>query len=702
MVKNNNREYKITDSNASSYQPHLLNRNTNYTKYPLANNPNAPLQNINYKDRLNMCNQEKNSLVGSTPFSNPWYNVVAGTLGVTAVILALSNPVTLPAAIAAGAGITAAILPIIWPQDSTGNPFFDDLMFVTSDMLNKELSQFVQVLANATLTGLRTEVNAYQRALLHWQTNQQSQAAIDEVVSRYQTTNSQFRTSMSQFTLKGYEVQLLPIYTTVANLHLLHIRDGIKYAQYWNLALSETSVFTNGDFQHRELLFYTEEYTDYCTEWYWKSLSLMEGAVNQNLGWNWIRYNEFRNMMTFTILDSVALFPTYDIRRYNQRLKIEILSRKIYSDPINFLSSGNVQQDDLKYTVLPKLFRQLAEIEFHTSGTQNSYLTYFLSGHKNTYRSTDKNSDENKIPGGLMGEQSNINLTKILPFDSYSSGFNNVGTYSLRRSVNNNPQNTIPSSIVKMNFTNIGGTVVTYDSGNQTSNLLQADSNIPKQKANAATFVPNYDHYLADMILANYDTTPGIKPIDQIKSYSFAWNHGSISFKNIVEPIKDSELQTTIFPAIKASRIDHEIDVEQGYSHTGGPILSSSVQQPFTTEKKFEVHFPFYIIDPSMRSRYYEIRVRYAANNTIRLVAKDLPHSGPNEDLLYATFNNNFTTDLRYSDFKYSTLGRGFLLTPSTDPYHLVLEINHNASHTVTTGQSIFIIDKIEFIPLTM
>ncbi|WP_157404955.1 hypothetical protein [Bacillus mycoides] len=55
----NKNEYEILD--ALQNNSNMSNR---YPRYPLANNPQVPLQNTNYKDWLNMCQT-------NTPFCTP-------------------------------------------------------------------------------------------------------------------------------------------------------------------------------------------------------------------------------------------------------------------------------------------------------------------------------------------------------------------------------------------------------------------------------------------------------------------------------------------------------------------------------------------------------------------------------------------------------------------------------------------------------
>lgn len=697
----------------NSHQNQYMNdspKELNIPKYPLANNPNKSLKNTNYKNWLDTDELKGFSLVGPQPYSGTWATVIGSALGVAAVILSLSNPVTLVGALAAGAGITAALLPILWPDDSSGNAIFNDMMLVTSDMLDQALSGLVIAQANALLTGLKREIDAYQRALLFWQRNQQSQPAINEVVHRYHTLNSQFRTTISQFTLANYEVQLLPTYATIANLHLLHIRDGVKYADYWSLAFSDTdtedtdaSVF-NGDFQHKELLHFMNEYTHYCTYWQYYALTEMEIAVGQNMGWDWIRYNDFRNLILTTVGDIVALFPTYDIRIYNMRLKMEILSRKIYSTPINFLNSGeDLHETDKKYRLPPQLYKKLYDIECHTSGTLHQYLTYYLSGHRSQYRS----------PAGVLsrgkmnGKESNINLTQIVPIGSDSTlGVGNIVSYSLRRTVNN-PTNLIPSSVIQMVFENLRAGYSKYASNNpgiiNKQEPLRATSSIPDQKITSNIYPIFDNHYLADMILADHDDTPSVTPIDQVKSYSFAWNHGSINSKNIVESMKNNEFQTSVFPAIKADELLRGMSVIEGYSHSGGDVLLSKFPNPTTGTEQSVLKFNFSVVGiPQGSSGVHFIRLRYASNYNVN-INYDLRNSSGfafnrSSQIRQTTFNHNSYRDLKLNEFSYFTSPQFVLENTQDWTYSLFITITHPTG-SPTTGDRLFIIDKIEFVP---
>lgn|GEM_PF-6869870 len=677
--------------------PDLLKKQS-YTKYPLVNDPVTPLKNINYKDWLSTYDPEGISLVSPQPYSPTWYNVVSALLAITAIVIALSNPITLTAGIAATAGITAALLPIIWPQGED-NALFNSMMWVTTDMLNKELSGLVQAQSNAILLSLRNELEAYQRALSFWRNNQQSQPAINEVVHRYHTTNSIFRTTIPLFTLENYDIQLLPTYALTANLHLLHLRDGVQYADSWSLAKSDSdtddtdaSVF-NGDFQYQEFLHFMDIYSEYCTEKYWEALSIMEDAVNKNMGWDWRKYNNFRSLMTTSVLDYVSLFPTYDIRIYNTRLKMEFLTRKLYSNPINFLeqTKETVQQLEKKYTEPPINYRTLDSIVFHTSGTANQYSTYYLSGHICNYINTQRFPSN----GPFMGKATNINRTLHLPL-GYRIGVSSVDTLSLRRQVSN-PTNDTPSSIMEMHFKVYGiDNAPSYKSGNTFSNPIKNTTYFPRQKSLPDNYA-HYNHVLNSIILADIDDNSNLAPIDQTKSYSFSWTHESINPLNFLQPINDLQRQATIFSILKLSFASNGTIIK-GYSHTGGDVFLSRIAHSANL-RTTSLSFPFDIND--FQTRPYQIRLRYASNSAVDLTTELAVSNSPSTNEVKnvkKTFNHNSTANLRIRDFSYITLG-DFTLHSLADRFNNVfIRIVHPKSNT-TTGDSLFIIDKIEFIP---
>ncbi|HHT7189440.1 insecticidal delta-endotoxin Cry8Ea1 family protein [Bacillus cereus group sp. Bc222] len=656
----------------TSYNPLGMATNLGHkiNRYPLANNQVSKLKGTNYKDSLVMCNN-----ANPVWFHEPenleftWLNAAVAALTVVSTITALlvAPPIVVGGVVAAGAAILAGTLPLLWPAgEPTKDNTFDELMGAAEKLIKKEISEFVRQTAGAKIESLRQLMNHYQSALEYWKKNPNNQAAIYEVSSRFRIVNAFFVEAMSALSVKGYETVQLSAYAQAANLHLLLLKDGITYANAWSLAYESSG--NPGDLHYREFIDFRREYINYCSKWY------NEGFIDAE---NKLVY---QTAMTIYVLDIIALFSAYDVRQYKYPLKMETLTRTLYTH----LLSENGKQFKHK----PSLFRKLKKIKLYTyKGSSDSWLC----GQKNVYETMNFQLIEDKV----QGSTSDINNTL-----DFGSG----GAYSVTTNIKNND----PINIQKMTFyakdhgENLEYTAM--DSGN----TIEFKRNIPNIDAPSRNLNTNkYTHYLSDCIIDTEEKL-GSK---SIKSYTFGWNHHSIdSTGNYVTDVIDpketnSPFQISQIPAVKASHLSSKgsaggVSVFNGPYFTGGDVILSKVKvnnnESITGKTTMNITLP--LVPKGYRTRSFRIRMYYAANHDGSIKYKYKEKSG--EATFKKTFDRYEPYKIKFEDFQY--LDFDWPVTFDSDGTLANVNLTWEYIHSYIQGQGekLLMIDKFEFIPI--
>nr|AGV55018.1 insecticidal protein Cry27Ab1 [Bacillus thuringiensis serovar mogi] len=673
-------EYKILDAKRNTC--HMSNC---YPKYPLANDPQMYLRNTHYKDWLTMCNNTK--LAGWIPpgsFEFTWLNATVAALTIISVTTALfiAPPLLVGGVIAAGAAILAGTLPLLWPADSKPEDnTFNEIMNATEVLLNTKISDFVRQTADTKITSLQSLMFYYNNALDNWKKNPNDSAAINTVSTRFQIVNAFFVEAMTALSMPGYELAQLGAYAQAANLHLLLLRDGILYADKWNLAKEAT--YKQGDLHYQEFLNYRNQYINHCSTWY------TEGQIEANNKGNGLVY---QRTMTILVLDLIAMFSTYDPRLYTMPTKTEILTRTLYTDGVNRNQTRSIHN--------PGLFRRLEQMELHTYEYQGAQ---FLSGHQNKFRSMNYNHP--LIDGPVQGYSSS-NINKITTI--------NLGDYDKIYSIKTESRDRIVQGSItfdKINFYGAFNKSWLFSVYNQNGPIIK-HSNIPGVEAPSATLdYRNYTHYLSNCIFQS--NRNGVSEPDyNTQSYIFGWNHNTIdptgnyvtdaSFVDNGLPEGRYVPQISQVPAVKASDIYNpgrvvNATVEVGPYFTGGDVIVSKAQLDGSGLARTVITFP--IIPKRYQASGFRVRMYYAANHIGQLSyrAKDLNVTG------YANFTKTFDGweyfRARHEHFKYIEFDTTFSLRNSGQLEEHELQIYYPNTSRVS-GDQLLIIDKIEFIPV--
>ncbi|MBY7115261.1 hypothetical protein ILT06_31160 [Bacillus sp. 17RED48] len=229
---NNNNEYEIIDLHTSSYPS---NRNSNHSRYPYTNNPNQLLQNTNYKDWLNMCQQNqqygKNFEITPTALKD----AVVTAINVNgAIFVAIPTPVTV--VIGTGLILLGSLLSFLWPPEETGGeaqPVWQEFIRNIEEHLKRSIDQQVRSYAINTLKGIDNNIKLYSKSFRTWFNDQNDKSALDNLTKNFSELDNLFEASMPHFASDKHEILLLSIYAQAANLHLLLLRDMLIYGEKW-------------------------------------------------------------------------------------------------------------------------------------------------------------------------------------------------------------------------------------------------------------------------------------------------------------------------------------------------------------------------------------------------------------------------------------------------------------------------------------
>ncbi|ALL11871.1 pesticidal protein [Bacillus thuringiensis] len=349
------------------------------SNYPLANNPNTPFQNINYKDFLNM-NEE------IAPYASS-KDVIFSSMNIIRTFMGFAGHGTAGGIVA----LFTEVLRLLWPNKQ--DELWESFMKEVEKLIEQEITDAVVSKALAELEGLRNALQGYTDALEAWQNNRSDKLKQLLVYDRFVSTENLFKFAMPSFRVGGFEVPLLTVYAQAANLHLLLLKNSELFGAEWGMQQYEIDLFYN------EQKDYVVEYTDHCVKWYTEGLNRLKNASGVK-GKVWEEYNRFRREMTIMVLDLLPLFPIYDVRTYPTETVTE-LTRQIFTDPIGLRGINESKYPDWygaasdSFSLIenravpqPSLFQWLTEFKVYTKYVEPNDKLTILAGHSVTTQYT--------------------------------------------------------------------------------------------------------------------------------------------------------------------------------------------------------------------------------------------------------------------------------------------------------------------------
>ncbi|MDY7522443.1 insecticidal delta-endotoxin Cry8Ea1 family protein, partial [Bacillus thuringiensis] len=660
MSPNNQNEYEIIDATPSTSVSNDSNR------YPYANEPTNALQNMNYKDYLRMSDSySPEYLTSPVPFSQ------FGTVDQIISIIGLLNSAAGIPGLDFVTGLLQFILDFFAPEDP-----WAELMEIVEQLIDQKITESTRDKAFSELRGLLNGYLVYQQSLESWLEN--PNAARSSIVrEQFVALELDFVTSIPSFAITGQEIPLLAVFAQAANLHLLLMRDASVFGERWGLKESEVNTYYN-----RQMT-YTEQYSDYCVKIYNTGLNQLKGTSSSD----WIEYNRFRREMTLLVLDAVAIFPSYDIRRYPVATKTEF-TRIVYTDPLGFdmkkgvvtngwTSVGPSFSSIELLTGSPDLFKWLDKLEIFSKRISapsvfiNSWaghtISQFLTGTSSTTSTTTHGNTANPVQRFVVDtrKQGYIYQTIAYPHAVNTDVFFLFG---------------VPKVIFGLIGVGIPGpTAPNLTFSDSTGGKLESierdsTSELPPIESSSDTPQPiqdTYSHRLdsAAMITTNKSYGSGYIPL-------LGWTHQSVDRNNTIYPDKITQI-----PLVKGEYLWSGSSVVAGPGFTGGDVIQKIYDS-------FETKAVNVSVKVQNTNQDYLIRVKYASpfdlNMTVSLPRDSIAVSGA----FQGTMNKG--EPLTYGNFKYANF-QAIRFKSSDSMIRLSL-----SGVTIPVGTAIYI-DRIEF-----
>ncbi|PGO64238.1 hypothetical protein CN980_25430 [Bacillus cereus] len=663
MYQNYNyKEYEILGIGGRDYQP----------RYPLAQAPNAELQQMSYKDWMNRCaGVESGELFDADAVKTM---LLIGT-GISWAILGVAFP---PLSVAVG--ILNVMISYLWPSQATEDQFsWKQMMSATEQLINQAINPIIKSKAIDALRDLHSSLRDYNQALCNLQTNLDSPDVerYKEVVRReFNDANDKAKSTIINLESDGFQIQFLSSYAQAANIHLLLLKDVKQYGEIWGLtALEVEQYFDNPPSKpgNPGMIQLIEIYTDYCINWY------NRGLQQQAETYYWNGFNDFRRTMTIVVLDIVALWPTYNPINYPKPVKAQ-LTRTVYTPTFGqHIASSKVLFDELELSLVtpPQLFTFLDAVTFYR---RDDELTQY-AGIMQTLRYTSSLSLFQTIQGQRTDLVDNIRIysgvldevwktaSVVGELDNTSSM--NIQTFSFY--LLSNPENPVTIGHVYSSNT----TAATYGFPCVATNIsCIGEPCTPcsiSQPLESICNIPNKASHLLVSVTANVQ--------NHIRLSSYGWNHLSADANNLLDAEKITQI-----PAVKGVRMLSNVSVVKGPGSTGGDLVKMS---------NGDGVFSISITSPATNERVsgYAIRLRYASNADtnfqIFMATKGQPMIVSDQIIPSTSFDNSLT----YQAFDYYTLSEFELKT--------LPEVKQDTFFDFfKRGAGDILIDKIEFIPI--
>nr|BAD35163.1 cancer cell-killing Cry protein [Bacillus thuringiensis] len=675
----NNNGYEVLNSGKGYCQP----------RYPFAQAPGSELQNMGYKEWMNMCTSGDPTVLGGG-YSADVKDAVITSINIASYLLSVPFP---PAGVAAG--ILGALLGLLWPTNTQA--VWEAFMNTVEALINQKLDEYARSKAISELNGLKNVLELYQDAADDWNENPGDLRNKNRVLTEFRNVNGHFENSMPSFAVRNFEVNLLPVYAEAANLHLLLLRDAVKFGEGWGMS---TDPGAERDDMYRRLRSRTEIYTDHCVNTYNQGLQQAKSLqanvsdysrypwtqYNQSGGFsyreakgeyrgteNWNLYNAFRRDMTILVLDIIAQFPTYDPGLYSRPVKSE-LTREVYTDirGTTWRSDANLNTIDAIENRMVgsrqlQLFTWLTEMKFYIRNT-GSITSYthgdLMVGLEKKIRKTNDNDQWLPLEGQNTSytriDRPGIELGKNYWYYARTQQW--FETRLLQLWVN--------TDVLSLNAGTVGNEFWARDVPDYRNIYARSTRNhfIENHRLSWIKFEPVRDNCPF--------AWPGYK---QLSALLFGWTHNSVDPFNTIASDRITQI-----PAVKGYLVDNGATVVRGPGNTGGDLVRLPAYNQQWTQLRVKVR-----PSTTARTRGYNVRIRYASEGNANLfVGKYVDTANRFYETGNYAVNQTFSGSMTYNSFKYLD-AIGF--AANEEEFRIELRCN--------SGGPIYI-DKIEFIPV--
>ncbi|MED1304786.1 insecticidal delta-endotoxin Cry8Ea1 family protein, partial [Bacillus pacificus] len=699
-------EVEILNSRNMSCQP----------RYPFAKAPGSEFQQMNYKDWMDMYNNESQAFMGERYNSSIRDSIITST-NIIAYLLSVSFP-----GAGAAVGIIGALLGLLWPTNS--QTVWEAFMNAVESLINQRIQDTVREKAIAELEGLQNVLELYQEAFDDWSENPSQQNRY-RVLTEFRGANRTFEAAMPSFRFGDFKVELLTVYAQAANLHLLLLSEGVKFGRDWGMSSLPGEEWSD---IYSRLQRRTQEYTDYCVTTYnegfdkakmlvanlcdlnrypWdrynqefrasdhpncgarslyigdqlqhecnEQMNLYRASIRRSLDEyrgleNWNLFNAFRRDMTIMVLDIVAMWPTYDSVLYDNPYGIKSeITREVYTD----IRGTTYRSDNSQNTIVaiegrmipqPRLFRWLNQFRFYWRRLSGDYTAgQIITGLQITVQTTLGSSETLPLAGyggtSTTTWHPSYGITWIDTKQWFEPRWMRFwsGSYDAGWT----DHGTVGTIEEKHPFWAAGPQQYVY-------NPSQRANEIPKHRLSWMKYEP---------IRSN--SPFGWTEYQQLGALTLGWTYNSVDPNNTISSDKITQI-----PAVKGNAVDNGATVVRGPGSTGGDLVKLPAYNQQGTQLRVKVR-----PSTTARTRRYNVRIRYASEANANLfVGKYVDAANRWYETGNYAVNQTFSGSMTYNAFKYlDTIS--FLA--NEEEFKIELRCN--------SGGPIYI-DKIEFIPVS-
>ncbi|PHG00027.1 hypothetical protein COI63_26935, partial [Bacillus toyonensis] len=673
MNPNYNNKHEILDTNNRSYQ----------TRYPLANAPGVELQQMSYKDWMDRCAGVESGELFRDATDAIRYSLIVGT-GIGWALLGFVPGVG--PALSAAAGVLNVIIPYLWPEEvgPPGTPqaqlTWEQLMNAVEQMIDQKVDTLIRDRAIETTRILQSRLRDYQQALCNLQSDPNNEAYKADVRREFNDAEDQAKAAIIQFSPTTgnttedtkNNILLLADYTQATNVHLILLRDVIKFGESWGFSSLEVQQYysNTSPIGNPGMLQLLNIYTEHCLNWYDKGLQQQYGTGD------WNKFNNFRRNMTIMALDTVSVWPTFNPKHYSLPTKSQ-LTRTLNTSFIRAHGNTSKISDIENNVVAPTgLFKWLRKVDYYAA-TDFSHPALWC-GLVQYYHPTLSDVLEEDVKGSRDTYMGSLTVPEPVLEDD-------VSLITTNYSYMGYPPNEEISYFNEVTFhlTKSADQTVTF---NSTTYPYSRKFGFPCRPNNATACdpcdsdnpctneIPNLTDPCDDKSLYSHRFSyMGAGFPYNLGGFSFGWTHVSADANNLIDPKKITQI-----PAVKAYNLENA-RVIKGPGSTGGDLVEFS--NGATQGKMYMA-----ITSPKGEDQYYNLRLRYASNNPTTTIS--INQGGPS----YAHSTATDITNLTYDKFGYANINYRIGLLPESIDY-FTLEVTGTDSGT-------FILDKIEFIPI--
>lgn len=396
-----------------------------------------------------------------------------------------------------------------------------------------------------------------------------------------------------------------------------------------------------GDYHYSEFQRYSAQYADHCE----LVVNNQLNKIQNTTGKTWKDYNEYRRKMILSVFDIVAEFSTFDPILYKGAINREILTRKIYTDPVNFTPGSSIANDENKYTVPPSRVNQLVASTLFTNVASAQYAGFI--GNINRYLSLSRGEP---FDGPLIGNQV---YEKVLAGVPTNQSIYEVGVEGIQ---NDYPRN------IGLRWGSLTAFQNFYAGGTTNLGSLTRVSVPPKN--NDPINITNFTHQLSDIIL------PGNS------GSSFAWTHVEVNPTG-------NYLSTNQINLIAGTKASESPQIKKGPRFIGGDLLTADWRTGNIISPSYQLSPKF----PGTRTSF-RVRVRYGANSSGSM---QFTFGATTSSQLAYTATGYSPTNTKYNQFR--TIEFFTPLEITTEGKLILVLYNTNSAPT-------FVIDRLELIPM--